>query len=86
MPKLYTDAYKKPKKPKISPTPRKKDNTPRPYSFSRPKANTAPYTATYDPVGGPRVNPLKPGRGGATQAAGIGGMFNYAPWQKQKSK
>jgi len=88
--RISTEGYAKPNKPK---KPKKPKPTPagqpaRPYSFKKVKANTSStsYRPTYDPREGARVNQLKPGRGGAVSAVGMGGMFNIAPWQKQKTK
>lgn len=87
MTKLYTDAYKKPARPKKPKVPKSGGQPARPVSYKRqPRANTVIPTAQYDPREGARVNQLKSGRGGATQAAGIGGMFTLSPWAKQKTK
>lgn len=88
--RISNEGYTKPTKPK---KPKKPKTTSagqpaRPYSFNKVKANTSAssYRPTYDPVQGPRVNQLKPGRGGAVNAVGMGGMFNLTPWAKQKTK
>ena len=83
--RISTEGYAKPKKPK-KPKTTTSGQPARPYSFRKVRANTALYTPTYDPVSGPRVNQLKPGRGGGTNAVGMGGMFTLAPWQKQKTR
>ena len=85
---LTASGYSKPKKPKgpVKPKVKPAGQPPRPYSFKPAKANTRISGGMYDTSGGARVNQLKPGRQGATSAVGIGGMVNFAPWQKQKSR
>jgi hypothetical protein len=58
----------------------------KPKKVGKPKANTNIPKGSYDSTEGARVNPLKPGRSGATSSVGLGGMVNFAPWQKQKSR
>jgi len=87
MAKISPEGYTKPKKPKKPVGPKKPvAGTKRPYSFKPVKANTRISGGMYDTSVGARANQLKPGRQGGTSAVGIGGMVNFAPWQKQKSR
>ena len=87
MARISPEGYTKPKKPKKPVGPKKPvAGTKRPYSFKTVKSNTNLTSRGTDPSSGPTANRLKPGKGGATSAVGIGGMVNFAPWQKQKSR
>ena len=85
---LTASGYSKPKKPKgpVKPKVKPAGQPPRPYSFKPAKANTRISGGMYDSRQGALVNQLKSGKGGGTNAVGMGGMFTLSPWAKQKTR